>query len=261
MTFSEEFNSDEGQDFGEGLEYPEAFGITFTPKVQMYALIGLGVVGFLYLLMNMTMPAWNNLKTKQTEQADLKNQVETQKSGEYGKKIQTLEQQLQEKEALRKQVLALFADESNLRTLLLDVNQFFKSRNVELISFTPTDPVIIEDSSLGEALNKKLKKQSVSLEMEGDFQQIYAIIRDLERLQPLIVVNNLNANVVDSGNEVFVVTAPEGTQVIRGGSSKVKVTAQISVILPLSPEEAAQLAPPPAETPPAETPPAEEAPE
>jgi hypothetical protein len=249
MTFSEEFRTSQEQDFEEGVEYPVAFGITFTPQVQMYSLIALGVIGFLYILMNMTMPAWETLKTKQSEQADLKSQVEAQKSGEYGKKIKKLELELQKKEVLKQQVLALFADENNLKTLLLDVNQFFKSRNVDLISFTPTDPVIIEDSSLGAALNNKLKKQTVSLEMEGDFQQIYSIIRDLERLQPLILVNNLSANVEDGGNEVFVVTAPEGTQVIRGGATKVKVVAQISVILPLTPEEAAQAAAPPAEAP------------
>lgn len=240
MTFTPEYTTaNEDQEFDQVVEYPEAFGITFTPNVQMYSLIGLGVLGFLYLMMNMALPAWEKLSQKQSEQAELKSDVELRQSGEYTRRIQQLEQELVEKEALRRQVLALFADEANLRTLLLDVNQFFKTRNVDLISFTPTEPVIITDGSLGEAVNNKLRRQTVSLDIEGDFRQIYAILRDLERLQPLIVINNLDVQVMDGGNEVFVVTAPQGAQVIPGGDRKVKVTTQISVILPLSEDQKA----------------------
>lgn len=252
MTFSEEYIPDRGQDLGEDIEYPTAFGITFTPRVQMYSLIGLGVVGFLYILMNLTWPAWKTLETKQAEQRELESQIEMRSSEEYAQKISRRQQELREKEALRQQVLALFADEESLKTLLLDVNRFFKSRNVELLSFTPSDPTIINDGSLGTAVNNKLKRQTVSLDMQGDFRQIYSIVRDLERLQPLVVVNSLNANVLEGGDQVFVVASQGGTEVIPGGDTKVKVSAQVSVLLPLTAAEKSRLESAAAEKKPAE---------
>lgn len=248
MTFTEEFIAEEGQTLIGGSEYPQAFGITFTPKVQAIALGVLGVIVGVYVFANLVMPAYSSYQAKKTEEADLQSQVETQRKGEFKKKIQAAEVELSEKQGLKKQVITFFGDEKSLKTLLLDVNQFLQSRNVELLSFSPeADTVIINDGSLGPAVNNKLKRQTINIELKGGFEQTQSILRDLERLQPLILIKNLNTQVTEDQSPVLVVTSKDKSQpqVISKEEKKVRTTFQIQVILPLTAEEAAQFAPAP----------------
>lgn len=244
MTYTGEFKPDEGQDFDEGGKYPVAFGITFTPKVSGIALGLLGGVGAIYLLMNMVLPAYKTYQEQKTQENDLLQKVEQQNNSEYAQKIQKAEQELQQKQALRKEILAFFGSERSLDTLLLDINRFFKSRNVDLISFTPEGDVTpIEDSSLGQGVNQKLKRQNISIQMEGGFEQTQSILRDLEKLQPLILIQNLATQTIDEQDKVLVVTSKQNSQVIPQ-QNKVKTTFLLQVILPVS---FGDLPPPPPE--------------
>jgi hypothetical protein len=129
----------------------------------------LGLLGSFYLLFNWVMPAYNTLQELAKRCGLANNNRYEQKSGLVPLEFQKIESQLQQKEATKQQILALFAQEKDLSTILLDISNIFKSRNVKLISFQPQglEPVVVSDSSLGGAVNNKLKRQTFNVKIEG----------------------------------------------------------------------------------------------
>jgi Tfp pilus assembly protein PilO len=245
MTFTEEFEDRELEEFE---EYPIAFGITFTPRNSGIAAGVVGLLGSFYLLFNWVMPAYNTLQQLQNDAAGKQQQLDQQKSGLRASEFQTIESQLQEKKAIKQQILALFAKEEDLSTILLDISNIFKSRNVKLISFQPQglEPVVVSDGSLGSAVNKKLKRQTLNVKIEGNYANTQEVIRDLERLQPLILLNSLNTQIEKEGSAVKVVsTGNNKATIVRQGDKPVTTTFLLDVIIPLNAEELAKLAPPP----------------
>ncbi|PSF39363.1 pilus assembly protein [Aphanothece hegewaldii CCALA 016] len=249
MTYTEEYLPQEDQDL-EGSDYPTAFGITFTPKVSGIALALGGLLGSAALASNWVLPLNESYQKLKADEQAKQEQIEQQKSGKLDERYQTLELQLKQKEALKLQVLALFANEASLDTILLDINQLFKNRNVELTSFEPEadGTKIIEDGSLGTAVDKKLKRQSYNVNITGAFEPTQSVIRDLERLQPLILIKDLKTTL--EGNQktdafLLVDTATKTSKIIPKANQKVTTTMRLDVIMPLTPEELAKLAPPP----------------
>ena len=245
MTFTEEFEDRELEEFD---EYPIAFGITFTPRNSGIAAAVLGLLGSFYLLFNWVMPAYNTLQQLQIDKDSKQQQLNQQTSGLGAREFQKIESQLQEKEAIKQQILALFAQEKDLSTILLDISKIFKSGNVKLISFQPQgpEPVVVSDSSLGSAVNNKLKRQTFNVKIEGNYVNSQKVIRDLERLQPLILLNSLNTQMPEGGSVVKVVSIGKNQATIVPQSDKpVTTTFLLDVIIPLNAEELAKLAPPP----------------
>ncbi|MFM8297271.1 MAG: pilus assembly protein [Microcystis aeruginosa] len=245
MTFTEEFEERESEEFD---EYPIAFGITFTPRNSGIAIAVLGLLGSFYLLFNWVMPAYNTLQQLQNDAAGKQQQVDQQKSSLVPAQFQKIESQLQQKKAIKQQILALFAKEKDLSTILLDISNIFKSRNVKLISFQPQrlEPVVVSDGSLGSAVNNKLKRQTFNVKMEGNYAKTQEVIRDLERLQPLILLNSLNTQMEKEGAAVKVVsTGNNKATIVPQSDQPVTTTFLLNVIIPLSAAELAKLAPPP----------------
>ncbi|BCU12385.1 hypothetical protein [Microcystis aeruginosa] len=245
MTFTEEFEDRELEEFD---EYPIAFGITFTPRNSGIAAAVLGLLGSFYLLFNWVMPAYNTWQQLQNDAAGKQQQVDQQKSGLGSAEFQKIESQLQQKQAIKQQILSLFAKEKDLSTILLDISNIFKSRNVKLISFQPQglEPVVVSDASLGSAVNNKLKRQTLNVKIEGNYANTQEVIRDLERLQPLILLNSLNTQMEKEGSAVKVVsTGNNKATIVPQGDKPVTTTFLLDVIIPLNAEELAKLAPPP----------------
>ncbi|MCZ8248894.1 pilus assembly protein [Microcystis sp. LE19-195.1E] len=245
MTFTEEFEDRELEEFD---EYPIAFGITFTPRNSGIAAAVLGLLGSFYLLFNWVMPAYNTWQQLQNDAAGKQQQVDQQKSGLGSAEFQKIESQLQQKQAIKQQILSLFAKEKDLSTILLDISNIFKSRNVKLISFQPQglEPVVVSDGSLGSAVNNKLKRQTLNVKIEGNYTNTQEVIRDLERLQPLILLNSLNTQMEKEGSAVKVVsTGNNKATIVPQGDKPVTTTFLLDVIIPLNAEELAKLAPPP----------------
>jgi len=245
MTFTEEFEERESEEFD---EYPIAFGITFKPRNSGIAAAMLGLLGSLYLLFNWVMPAYNILQQLQTDAADKKQLLDQQKSRLEFSEFQKIESQLQQKKAIKQQILSLFAKEKDLSTILLDISNIFKSRNVKLISFQPQrlEPVVVSDGSLGSAVNNKLKRQTLNVKLEGNYANTQEVIRDLERLQPLILLNSLNTQMEKEGSVVKVVSLGKNqATIVPQGDKPVTTTFLLDVIIPLNAAELAKLAPPP----------------
>jgi len=129
---------------------------------------------------------------------------------------------------LEADVLALFADEDSLETLLLDINERIKSANAGvtdearlavLSRFDVNQDAsgIVQDGSLGPAVDGRLERLVYNLEMEGSYAQTQSILRSIERLQPLLVVEDFRTEVqpverefrLDGQNNLVPISAPQ----------------------------------------------------
>ena len=253
MTFSEEFNSTETDtDFEElGSSYPTAFGITFTPQIIGACLGVLGLVGSIYVGLSFVKPAYDNYNELKATEAQKQGELAQQESGELSKKMLEAEQKLRQSESLRRDVLSLFSSEESLKTILLDINQVVEKHQAELVSFKPNGTItVVRDSSLGEGVNDRLKRQKFDLTIRGNFGSTQSILRDLERLQPLLVITGLNSKLVKEGFTVEILEIrQEGGQTVATGQAKsqgqdaLETSFTLDAILPLSPGELAQLTP------------------
>ena len=246
MTFTEEYLGDE-DDLQGGSDYPSAFGITFTPRISGIAIGVLGLLGSLYLALNWLLPMYDQYQKLKTDEITKQDQITQRKIGDLDRKIEALQIQLQQKESQKQQVLAMFAREQDLNTLLLDISNLLKNRNIELLSFSPQGKIApINDGSLGEMVNNKLKRQTYQAKLRGGFESTQAVVRDLERLQPLVIVRGLRSQAEEQENVgTLVGTSPSSAQVIPTKDLPITTDLQLDVIIPLTAEEVAKLAPPP----------------
>ncbi|KAM3095927.1 hypothetical protein ACKFKG_11725 [Phormidesmis sp. 146-35] len=120
----------------------------------------------------------------------------------------------------------------------------------------PKGAEVITDSSLGPAINNKLKRQSVSVDFKGNFNQTQSIFRTIERLQPLLLVKNLSVQVgTGTGNKpgtVLYETGPGGSvRFLTNCQPDAVLTTsfQMEALLPLSAADRKALAPSPVVSP------------
>ncbi|HYW18852.1 MAG TPA: pilus assembly protein PilO [Nodularia sp. (in: cyanobacteria)] len=245
MTMSQDFNfGDQGGEFGsETPAYPVAFGITFTPKIIGIAVGLVGLAGGAYILLNMVMPAWEIYQQRQGQANDLQSQVEQKKASV--KQIGQVKAELAQAKRETIQVLSLFADETTLDTLLLDINRLVESGNAQvpanavrakLQKFVPDSELSqpINDGSFGPTVDGKLKRSSIKVEIEGTFEQTQSIMRNIERLQPLLIVKDYEGRLTPEP-----ATNASEEEVIRVGPAPITTSFELQALMPLNPEEVA----------------------
>ncbi len=263
MTYTEEFiPGEQGQITTEGSNYPTAFGVTFTPRVGGIILGVLGLAGAAYLMLNQVKPVWdkhqeleNTLSSKKTElqqkQAQLQN-IPAQRA-----KLAQVKQQ-------NKEVRALFYSERQLNTFLLDINRFVEARNGKMQAFVPqaqtqaqaqnantalpANPAyadilsahgeIVNDGSLGPALNGKLVRKTVKVDLEGNYDQIQSIMRSIERMQQLLLVKDLKA-ALDQSTQKIILDQQGKVVSVGQAATTIKTSFNLQALIPLSLEEAA----------------------
>ncbi|MBE9202371.1 pilus assembly protein [Synechocystis salina LEGE 06099] len=248
-SYSEEYSSTTtiiDEEFDAGGNYPTAFGITFTPQVSGISLGILGLLAMGYVLLNFFMPALGEYQQlKQDEQAK-QAQVDQQSPEILMRLLANAEVQLQEAQQRKATVLELYANSEDLNTILYNFNTLFVNRDMKLLSFLPQgEPVVIADDSLGANVNNRLKRQTYTISMAGGFNQTLALIRDIERLQPLILMKNLRTSLVNPEFPVNVVRDGDTVQVQTDASDTLTTDLTLEVFMPLTPEEIAALTPPP----------------
>jgi type IV pilus assembly protein PilO len=252
MTFSDDLNfAEQGAEFeANAPAYPALFGIAFTPKI-IGILVGVtGLAGAIFMLLTLVMPAWESYQQKQTKSTEIQGQIDQKKASI--KQIDKIKEELAQTKQQQLQVLGLFANEKTLDTLLLDLNRLVESGNSQISSsgvraklkkFVPVSqkPEPIIDGSLGTLVNGKLKRSTINIEFVGTYEQTQSILRNIERLQPLLIVQDYQSNLAP----------PEPGQadkeVRRVGPAGIITSFQIQALMPISPEDiaAAKAAPKP----------------
>ena len=241
MTYTEEFIPGElDQDLQEDPAYPTAFGITFTPIVGGAVFAVIGLIGAAYLFANTVLPTF---QTNQELQAKIdETEIQIQQRQGSQQKINEAQQKLDLAKLQQQEVLALFAKEKTLDTLLLDINGFINARQGKLQRFEPEklDPIasVIKDGSLGANLNNKVKRQGATVDIEGSFDQIQSILRSIERLEQLLLIRDFKAELDKSTQKVKVDV--QGRVISQENSpANLKTTFKVNAIIPLTPEETA----------------------
>ena len=227
---------------------PVVFGIELSPQILgvLIALVGLG--GAIYLFVKVVQPV-------AAENATLRADIAT-KEGQLVSQSQELEDIAKVEAALaaamdrRRQVYSLFASESTMDTLLLDINQRIESSNAalngvrnqvrsrgipallveaKLENFKPGEQAVITDGSLGEAVNDKLKRETYSVSFSGDYAQTQSILRNLERLEPLLLIRDFK---VTSGDPVAETVIGPGGQVVVQPKVRLTTSFEMDALLP-----------------------------
>lgn len=241
MTFtttSDEFNPQDG-DFGESSDYPQAFGITFTPTITGVAI---GVSGFLiagYLFWTQVLPVWSELSELNNQKQEKQAQLSQLSSSQLEQIIANKRGELEEIKDIKQDVLQLFSNDQTIETLLLDVNSFSNISNVRINSYVPAGEITtVTDDSLGSLATNNVAVKTFNLDVEGTFTQLQLFLQDIERLQPLLIVQNLSTSTIDPTQYLL-----ENDQLLAVGEPKLKTTITLNAVFPQAPVS---------ETPPAE---------
>lgn len=234
-------------------DYPSVFGLTITPIVGAILLTLLGALGAFLLWSNLVQGTLQRNQELKADIASKEQQLVNQ--DEAQKQIADAKTERQEAQQLQADVRSLFATEDSLNTLLLDINERVQSVNAGI-----TDPTkravlskfdlnseasgVLADSSLGTEVNDKLQRRVYDVEIKGSFPQTQSIIRNIERLQPLLVVTELNSDLDQSTQKIVLDNkgrlAPAGqpdTQITTGFklSALIPVDAEVPLTAPAAP--------------------------
>ncbi len=120
-----------------------------------------------------------------------------------------------------------------------------------------TVPNVVTDGSLGVELNNKLKRETVDIAFEGNFNQTQQIFRTIERLQPLLVMRNMSIAVGRGGGTgaspiLYEINSnspiPEALRNCQP-DTVLKTSFKMDALIPVTPEEAKLLVPTPTASP------------
>ena len=187
----------------EGPTYPKLFGITLTPMIIGVLIALLGALGAYLLWSNFVQPTLDKNQQLRQEIADKEQQLSAQQ--ETQKRIDEARVKLQQAKQLQADVLGLFASEQSVSTLLLDVNERVNAVNAGIqdpakratlskFAVNGDKSGVITDSSLGVAVNNRLQRAVYQVELKGSFPQTASIIRNIERLQPLLIISEFKSD-------------------------------------------------------------------
>ncbi|MDV3347438.1 hypothetical protein D0962_17300 [Leptolyngbyaceae cyanobacterium CCMR0082] len=261
MTLSGDFIPAEDELYDEPIN-PVVFGIELTPKVLgiLAALAGIGLAIFLF--QRFVQPVRQSNQELREAIAEKEQQLATQ--SERLEEIAKLEEARDVALVQRRNVYSLFADESSMDTLLLDINQRIKNSNAtiaaernqiktrgippilveaQLNSFVPSEEVVIDDGSLGEEVNGKLKRQTYDVQFSGDFGQTQAVLGNVERLEPLLLLRNFS---LGAGQLVTETVLNNQGQVVGQPKQRINTSFEVNALIPTGdPNVPPEIAPPP----------------
>ncbi len=246
MTFSDELPEEEQLE-EEGGNYPEAFGITFTPLVSGIILGVAGVIGAIYLWFQLVQPKQQEYDDLVSQRNQLQDQIEAQP--DLRDRLNELEGEINQVRSQQNQVLALLSSRESLDVLLFDLEQTIErtaaqigpvevageNSEFQLESFNPqmATPQVVEDGSFGSAVDGKIQRKTYSLEVTGTYSQTQQLLRNLEQLQPLLLVNNFSTQIAEEPQGRF---SFEENRFFPINTPQLQSTFQLEAILPVDPE-------------------------
>ncbi|NEP19142.1 MAG: hypothetical protein F6J97_19965 [Leptolyngbya sp. SIO4C1] len=261
MTASGDFIPNDTEFEGEPI-YPVAFGIELTPKILgiIAAIAGIALAAFLFS--RFVQPVRERNQELRADIAVKEQQLANQEA--ELQEVERIKEELQVALQQRRNVYSLFADEDSMDTLLLDINQRIKSSNAslneirnqvrargvppilieaQLNQFNPQGESIVNDGSLGEVLNGKLKRENYTVQFTGDFAQTQSILSNIERLEPLLLLQNFRIASDESVTETVI--GPNG-QVVGRPKPRLTTSFDVDALIPTTdPDTLPTIAPPP----------------
>jgi type IV pilus assembly protein PilO len=281
MTVSGDYIQDEFA----AADAPKVFGLPM-PTFWGWTLGILGLLGAIGIVTQLIMPLMEENSQRQATLDEKKTRLEQKEQIESQLKQAKVE--LVKVKKQKQQVMSLFANERDLNTLLLDLNQLIEKNNAGILAsrqaklascpaeirqqynnlalsqefedkvkgpivaeaklrkFKPDEKGTMVISEVGNdayvkpALVGKLRRQTVEVEFEGNFNQTQSIFRTIERLQPLLIVKDLkverkNAGGNDSGG-LYASTGDGGVQYLTNCQPEVvtKTSFKMDALLPLT---------------------------
>jgi type IV pilus assembly protein PilO len=225
MTAGDFMAAEDGQASDVGPAYPTVFGLQLTPPVRSLAIVLLGVAASFALYNFLVRPIRQQITTVQGQVNEVQAQVDQQRASLQN--MADLQAQLDQAIQQRVEVYGLLGTTTSLDTLLIDIHQQIQNTNAamdealrsELLQFTPTEVTLW--AAAPPELVGKLNAQSVEISMKALFPQTLNILRNLERLEPLIVVRNLSQEQGDEDEEA-----------VPGLSRPLNTTFTLEVLVP-----------------------------
>lgn len=239
MTASGDFIPGDAQDFEGAPTYPTVFGVQLTPVISGLLLFVLGVAGAMWLYFNLVQGEAQSNQQLKTDIASKEALLVDQDAIEQ--QIAEAETRKAEADQMRSDVLALFATDDSISTLLLDVNARVQSVNAGIqdeddranLSRFELDPElsgVITDGSFGAEVNNRLQRNVFNVAIEGNFPQTEAIIRSIERLQPLIVLRDYQSSLEFSDQSILI--NPQGQVTANNTATGIVTEFQLNVLSP-----------------------------
>ena len=244
---------------------PVVFGVELSPQIIGALIAVVGIAGAGYLFVKMVKPVAEQNTALRTDITTKTGQLQSQK--QQLEDIAKIEAALEVAMQRRRNVYSLFANEKTMDTLLLDINQRIETSNAslsgvraqvfdrgippilveaQLETFNPGDKGVVSDGSLGENINGKIKRETYSIKFTGDYTQTQTILRNLERLEPLLLSRDFN---VTSGQPVPETVIGASGQVVVQPKVPINTSFEIDALMPTADADVPPEIAPPAEAP------------
>ncbi len=224
MSFADDFAPVEGDELEEGPSYPVVFGVEFAPPVQGILIGLLGLVGAFFLFTRVVAPVAEERQALQAQVAEKQANIASQR--DLLQDREALEAQLAQAIEERVGVYGMLGSPISFETLLLDINRQIEQVNAglpqlfatsladtvrfarllgatdaelrrlysaELTQFTPNVELsgVVQTPEFGAELQGKLERQVIAVSFLALFDQTQTILRNLERLEPLVNIRDL----------------------------------------------------------------------
>ena len=238
--------------------------LVITPTIQgaVAAVVGVAIAGF--LIWKMVLPAME--KRDQLDADIVKTKQEIQQRQSAVAKLNEVKAKREEARQKRERVITLLPENKVLQTLLLDVNRIVKIRGSQLEGFKPIvnrgnnwileggkgagakKPAKGKPAAAGSAealkLSQAIEGETVAIELDGKFDRVQDTLRDLERLQQIVLVDKFTLT-LDS--ETQYVEVNRLGNVVGQGKPRIKTRFDLMAVVPVPEEQLAKLAAPPEE--------------
>lgn len=224
-------------------DFPKLFGLSLTPTVKGVAVALVGLLGAYLLFSNLVQPALQ--RNQELSQDIAAKEAQRQNLEQFKKQIADARVRLKDAEQLRADVLSLFASEKSVDTLLLDVNERVQSVNAGItdpdkratlskfdLDAEASGPVT--DGSLGTEVDNRLERRVYAVEIKGSYPQTQSIIRNIERLQPLLVITEFKTDLDSSTQEVLF--DDQGRLIAGQPETRITTGFQLAALMPIGQE-------------------------
>jgi len=232
-----------GADFEENTSGVVLFGQTISPRTIGIAIGVIGIAAAGYMFVSFVQPLWTTIDST-------KSGIETKRTSITAKEA-TIKQKgdLQAKVATAKErreaVFSLLPSSDTMDTLLIDLNKLIKSSNVSPVQLTgnllesfspsPRSPIVPDGQYRSQVLN---------IQFASSYSDLISILRSIESLRTLVVVQNLqltqrqSVNLRNPGN----LTAEQQKTQIARLPPILSTTFSLVAYIPASDEEIKALA-------------------